>query len=70
MTVFCKLFFSEKQKLPRIFNSWKKAKNFYMSVPFKYNSKKIPTINLWNFTPKVKLFFVEKGNLKFSDEKM
>ena len=56
--------------MTKILNRWKKAKNFYMSVPFKYNSKKIPTINLWNFTPKVKLFFVEKGNLKFSDEKM
>ena len=41
-----------------------------MSVPFKYNSKKIPTINLLNFTPRVKLFFVGKENLKFSDEKM
>ena len=54
--------------MPRIFNSWKKAKNFYMFVPFMYNSKKIPTINLSKFTPKVKLFFVEKGNLKFSDD--
>ena len=56
--------------MTRVLNRWKKAKNFDVSVSFMYNSKKIPTINLSNFTLKVKLFFVEKGNLKFSDEKM
>ena len=38
---------SERQKLPRIFYSLRKAENFYMTVPFKYNfrslSNKIPT---------------------------
>ena len=37
---------SEKQKLPRIFYSLRKAENFYMTVPFMYNfrslSNKIP----------------------------
>ena len=48
-----------------------------MTVPFMYNfrsiSNKFPTIFLSlisHFSPKVRLFFVEKGNLKFSDWKM
>ena len=59
--------------MPRIFDNLRKAKNFQMTVPLMYNfrslSNKFPKIffkfNFSHFTPKVKLFFVEKGNIKF-----
>ena len=49
-----------------------------MTVPFMYNfrslSNKIPydflKFNLSPVTPQVKLFFLVKGNLKFSEPKM
>ena len=50
-TVFCKNISSEKHKLPKTFYTLRKAKNFYMTVPFMYNFrnlfKKFPTI-FWN----------------------
>ena len=50
-----------------------------MTTPFIYNfrsglSNKFPNdfqkFNFAHFTPQVKQFFVEKGNLKFSDSEM
>ena len=58
----------EKQKLPRIFYS--------LTVPFVYNFRSLSNkfdflkFNFSHFTYQVKLFFVEKGNLKFSEPKM
>ena len=47
-TVFCEISVQEKQKLPRIFYSLRKAKNFWVTVPFMYNFRslinKFPTI--------------------------
>ena len=71
LAAFC----SEKQKLPKISYSLRKAKNFKMTTPFMYNfrslSNKFPKIFLsliLRIALPSKLFFV--GNLKFSDLKM
>ena len=69
MTVFCKIPVPRSKNCLEFLIAGRRLK-ISISGPFMYNSKKLPTINLLNFTPKVKLFFVEKGNLKFSDEKM
>ena len=60
---------SEKQNLPRIFYSLRKAKNFWMTVPFMYNfrtlSNKFPMI-FWSLifpislASQIKLFFRRK----------
>ena len=61
---------SEEQKLPRIFYSFKKTKNFQMNVPFMYNFRSLYRtnslydflkFNISHFTPQVKLLSVEKG---------
>ena len=71
LAAFC----SEKQKLPKISYSLRKAKNFKMTTPFMYHfrslSNKFPKIFLsliLRIALPSKLFFV--GNLKFSDLKM
>ena len=40
-----------------------------MTVPFMYNFR-FSEVNFSHFTLQIKLFFEEKGNLKFSDSKM
>ena len=59
--------------MPRIFYTLRKAKNFQMVVPFEaylINSLRFSEFNSSHFTPQIKLFFAEKGNVKFSDSKM
>ena len=58
----------EKQLLPIIFSILRTAKNFQMTIPFMSKFRSLPykfllKFNRSHFTPQVKLFFVQKGNL-------
>ena len=64
--------------MPRIFNSFKKTKNFQMNVPFMYNFRSLYRtnslydflkFNISHFTPQVKLLSVEKGTWNFRNRK-
>ena len=77
-TVSCELYVRRSKYCLEFFFFVRKAKNFQMTAPFMQNfrsvSNKFPTIfrshNFSQFTPSVKLFFVEKRNPKFSKPKM
>ena len=68
--------------LPRIFYYLITVKKLQMTVPLMYNFRSLsnffPMIqvddflkcNSLHFTAQVRLFFVQKGNLKFSNSKM
>ena len=76
--VFSVKFLFEKQIQPSIFFCLRTAKNLQMNYPSMYKFSKlilqIPydflNFNSSCFTTQVTLFFVEKGNLRFSDSKM
>ena len=69
---------SEKKKLPRIFDSLRKAKNFYVTVPFIYNFRNLSNIFstiFWSLIFPISLhmlgyFSYRKENLKLSGLKM
>ena len=76
VTVFCKISVRRSNNCPEFSIAWGRLK--FSRWPFMYNfrslSNKFPTI-FWSLIfpislPRLSYFFVEKGNLKFSDPRM